>query len=134
VTLLKWQGDYVRKVPDVIPERVHGTVNGYVNYKCRCVPCSGAMRTYRKEWSKNNKSRLGGAARIRSKKEKVIFHFGGRCVKCGYDRSTKALVFHGAGRVEWKRAWHIVISQLEMATLVCLNCNAELEHITETIG
>jgi len=30
------------KLSKPIPDRVHGTVNGYTNYNCRCQPCKDA--------------------------------------------------------------------------------------------
>lgn len=34
----------------VIPDRVHGSWNGYTNYRCRCAGCVQAARDYRQAW------------------------------------------------------------------------------------
>jgi hypothetical protein len=35
----------------------HGTYNGYINFGCRCKPCSGAWATYMRDWRAKDKER-----------------------------------------------------------------------------
>lgn len=48
----RWKTYRARNAAGPVPDRVHGTVNGYDNYRCRCEPCRAAkkakMDRYRK--------------------------------------------------------------------------------------
>jgi hypothetical protein len=73
------------------------------------------------------------------KKEKrtraeILALFGGRCLRCGYDRCARALHFHHADsseKYEWsnsgKASLREVSSHPERFILLCANCHAE-EH------
>ena len=39
----EWRHDIAGRTP---PDTVHGTINGYNNWRCRCEPCKDARRAY----------------------------------------------------------------------------------------
>ena len=65
----------------------------------------------------------------------LVNHFGGRCVRCGYDKSFAALQFHhkddnksfevsDSGST---RSYESLLAEAEKCELICANCHAE-EH------
>jgi hypothetical protein len=73
-----------------------------------------------------------------ARKLQAIAYLGGRCCKCGYDKSPRALSFHHKNP-ETKlfgvsgnhcRSWEQVKTELDKCELLCANCHAEL-HETE---
>lgn len=70
------------------------------------------------------------------RKIKAAKLFGGKCVKCGYDRNLAALDFHHLDpttkKYQWtklrERPWEEVVDELKKCTLVCRNCHAELHN------
>lgn len=72
----------------------------------------------------------------RAVKEKLISHFGGKCIKCGYNRSIRALSFHHRdpsiklfelSADGYKFADRLLEAQ--KCDLLCANCHAEAEDI-----
>jgi hypothetical protein len=68
-------------------------------------------------------------------KAKLVDEFGGRCIRCGYDKSVAALHFH---HIENDKSFGIAFkgatvsyeklkSEAEKCILICANCHAE-EH------
>lgn len=43
------RGRRFRYTKQPIPAHLHGTINGYTNYRCRCESCCAAMRTYQRQ-------------------------------------------------------------------------------------
>jgi len=86
----------------------HGTI--------KCAPC------YRRDF------------RLRIK-EKAVKYKGGFCIKCGYNKSLRALVFHHRNPHEKDfniggnhcRAWETIQRELDKCDLLCSNCHDE-EH------
>jgi hypothetical protein len=73
-------------------------------------------------------------------KQKAVEYLGGRCVKCGYNKSLAALDFHHIDPLtkEWKPTrlmsyrWEIVKQELDKCELICANCHRELhEGVTD---
>lgn len=82
-----------------------------------------------------------GACRVilhrQQKAKKLREHFGGRCIRCGYDRCFQALEFHhrdpstkdktiklSGGSVSMKR----MIDEAEKCDLLCANCHREVHN------
>lgn len=68
-------------------------------------------------------------------KEKILDFFGGKCVKCGYNKSKRALhVHHLDPKIKdfnisgsHSRSWNVIKVELEKCVMLCANCHAE-EH------
>jgi len=68
----------------------------------------------------------------RTKKVKAIEYYGGKCVKCGYDRCPDALEFHhqsdkieSASYVVMRWSWEKAKVELDKCLLLCANCHRE---------
>ena len=74
----------------------------------------------------------------RKVKRKLVDHFGGKCIKCGYDKSYSALQFHhhlnnksfGIATSGLTRSYDKLLEEASKCILVCANCHAE-EHGTQ---
>jgi hypothetical protein len=71
-------------------------------------------------------------------KEKSIEYKGGKCEKCGYDKSKRALSFHHLDPNEKEftvssanKSWERVKSELDKCLLLCMNCHMELHDEIE---
>jgi hypothetical protein len=73
-----------------------------------------------------------------NKKKQLVKHFGGKCVKCGYDRNFGALQFHHQNPKEKEftlsnrdlgaKSWADILQEAHKCLLLCANCHAELHH------
>jgi len=72
--------------------------------------------------------------RRRKVKLKAVEYKGGKCEKCGYDKSIRALEFHHRDPHEkdfhlakggHSRSWDRVKIELDKCDLLCANCHAE---------
>lgn len=72
----------------------------------------------------------------RNRKKKLVDFFGGKCVKCGYNKCLGALQFHHVDRKTKKfelsstqitRNWELLLEEAKKCILVCSNCHAEIE-------
>lgn len=71
--------------------------------------------------------------RVRTK-EKAVEYMGGRCRVCGYDKCSRALVFHHIDPSEKgfaisqnkNKAWYKVKTELDKCIMLCSNCHMEL--------
>lgn len=67
-------------------------------------------------------------------KQRAIDYKGGKCVNCGYNKCSRALVFHHINESEKKftiscnhcRCWEVLKEELDKCILLCANCHAEL--------
>jgi len=77
-----------------------------------------------------------GAWRMRTKL-KLIECKGGKCIRCGYDKTTylRAFAFHhrdasqkdfGIGHVWGKYSWERLVQEADKCDLVCVRCHAEI--------
>lgn len=73
----------------------------------------------------------------RRKKIKAIEFYGGKCIKCGYDRCINALEFHHRDKstkqekptyIIMRWSWNRVKEELDKCDLVCSNCHKEIEY------
>jgi len=74
----------------------------------------------------------------RKRKEKLVKILGGKCTKCGYNKSITALSFHHvnpknksfdiSGNGSLLKDWNILLTEAMKCVLLCLNCHAELHN------
>jgi len=77
----------------------------------------------------------------RRNKEKAVALKGGKCVKCGYNKSIRALEFHHTDATEkefnpsgnMNMAWHKIEKEIEKCILVCSNCHREIHEQLDRI-
>jgi transcription elongation factor Elf1 len=73
-------------------------------------------------------------------KKLAIEYKGGKCCRCGYNKSMRALIFHhldstqkdfGIARIGRDISWEKVKKELDKCILVCSNCHGEIEDEIE---
>ena len=78
--------------------------------------------------------------RRRKLKLMAIEYKGGKCYRCGYNKSVRVLGFHhldpkekdfNIGRKGFTRSWEKIKKELDKCILVCANCHGELEDEIE---
>lgn len=78
----------------------------------------------------------------RKKRVYAIQFYGGKCVRCGYDKCIDALEFHHKDRTSKKAKptyvirrwrWTRVKEELDKCDLVCSNCHKEI-HFEQFFG
>lgn len=68
-------------------------------------------------------------------KADLVALFGGKCKRCGYSKSKRALAFHHRDRSMKKfqicgptvLGWAKLVAEAEKCDLLCANCHAEVE-------
>jgi len=98
----------------------NGEENFYKTAKYQCKSCF------------NKRCIEAGQERVKQLK----LHYGGKCIKCGYDKSLVALQFHHTdpSQKEFslgnKRGitWEQQLKELDKCELVCANCHAEIHY------
>jgi len=70
-------------------------------------------------------------------KQKALKYAGGKCILCGYSKSSRALVFHhrdesqksfGIAERGLTRGWERVRSEIDKCDLLCMNCHMEVHE------
>jgi len=108
-------------------------------------------RDYRREWNKKHPEKVKEYGRIHQEKFRIkswklkkeaVDYLGGKCSKCGYDKSLAALDFHhldpskkedGIGNLIWKNHsmnFTKLKKELDKCVILCKNCHA-VEHNPE---
>src|SRR5208282_2376241 len=72
-----------------------------------------------------------------ARKQKCVEYKGGKCQKCGYSRSTRALSFHHRDRSlkafsinrAMSLSWEKVKAELDKCDMLCANCHMEEEEV-----
>lgn len=115
-----------------------------------CYPCEiGYYRAYNAERYASPEARERELVRTRekyhrvvkpnriAKKKRLIGIMGGRCSRCGYNRSAAALDFHHREPTEKQRtishllavnqpwAWDAAVTEAKKCDLLCSNCHRE---------
>jgi hypothetical protein len=110
------------------------TQTGCPEYRPRCIECQ--KKRY-KEIAIKKRERISKNAKRRRQELKIkyIEYLGGKCSRCGYNRSLRALTFHHRTRHDKERdlsqmldwSWERVKAELDKCDLVCFNCHMEME-------
>lgn len=87
---------------------------------------------HNKEWCNSCRSN----SRRFKRKQKLVALAGGKCKRCGYNRSVKVLEFHHRNPAEKKfaisgshtRAWAEILKEMQKCDLLCANCHREVEE------
>lgn len=91
------------------------------------------------EWSNEKKRNYIQKILQRGKdrKDKLIILSGGGCIRCGYSKCKRALVFHHRNPEEkcfglsinnlWSKTWEVIYTEYNKCELMCMNCHAEIE-------
>jgi len=69
----------------------------------------------------------------RRTKKKAVEYLGGQCVRCGYNKCLRSLVFHHRDPAEKEfqiasshiRGWERIRKELDKCILLCANCHGE---------
>ncbi len=113
------------------------TQTGKPEYRARCDECH---KKYLSKIRTTDKYRLARNKRrkiaLLKKKQKMVDYLGGKCIKCGYNKSLSALTFHHRNPEEKEfelghikdNNWNKVKRELDKCDLVCFNCHMEIHE------
>ncbi len=113
-----------------------------VNNTRQCIRCqefkplsefrlNSSRRYYRSCCSPCESARVLEYGRIL--KQKAVDYLGGKCIRCGYDKSLRALTFHHRNPAQKSFSiakkkclkWETLKPELDKCDLLCANCHAE---------
>lgn len=116
------------------------TQTGKPEYRARCVAC---RKIYLKKLNKKNRKILNQQKiqRARITKQKCVDYLGGKCIKCGYNKSLYGLTFHHKNPKKKINTVAVMIQnlsfknkklikELNKCELLCFNCHMELRGET----
>jgi hypothetical protein len=93
--------------------------SGIPSFKYKCRKC-------------DNEFQLRYSRRL---KQKCVDYKGGKCEKCGYNKSLNSLHFHHLdpsikefGMSRKRKNWEALKAELDKCILVCANCHGELHE------
>lgn len=75
-----------------------------------------------------------------NRKRRLVKLSGGKCKKCGYRKTQRALSFHHLNPEEksfclsknnLRKPWKVIKKEFKKCDLLCLNCHAEVEELIE---
>lgn len=92
-----------------------------------------------------DRRKVCGSCRIRRSRAKTkaraVELMGGKCVRCGYNKSMRALQFHHLDptqkdmqiSVSRNSSWKKIEEEIKKCILVCANCHAEVHEEIEKL-
>lgn len=104
--------------------------------KCEAIASDKKQADARRQARQKQTYQLYQKTRRKERKQKLVEMFGGKCVKCGYDRSIKALDFHHISRagksfnlscLGYTCSWERLLEEAKKCELLCANCHRELD-------
>ncbi len=110
---------------------------GIVQFRTRCLDCHQKWETAYKYGPRKEKTLAEKKKRDREAKQRCVTYKGGKCEKCSYNKSLRALTFHHLDRATKKyeialikdHNWEKVKAELDKCQLICFNCHMEEEEI-----
>lgn len=117
-------------------------ISGIPEYRIRCIECH---KKYLKKIRSTDKYKLTRNKRIKiylkKRKQWAVNYLGGKCQKCGYQKSLSALTFHHRNSKE--KEYEVgqildlnknkIIKELKKCDLLCFNCHMELHEKVNNI-
>jgi hypothetical protein len=102
--------------------------------ECTCGKCGKNYLYKRNGCSKTLCSACRQSLRLNKVKQKAIEYMGGKCLVCGYDKSTASLDFHHLDETtkefgfsgNYNISWTRFQKELDKCVLVCANCHREI--------
>jgi hypothetical protein len=77
----------------------------------------------------------------RERKKKLVDMLGGKCVRCGYKKCTRALALHFKDASQkqfplssehlWSKPWKKILEEAKKCELMCVRCLAEIQAVEE---
>lgn len=119
-----------------------------VEYQKECLSCGNLFKTY-STFSEENCSKCISFVKRSENKKKALDYKGNKCIKCGYNKSEAALVFHhflgytvGEFTEEEKNkykksfeisnkltaSWETIRKELDKCVTLCSNCHIEVHN------
>lgn len=123
---------WIKKLNIVVHRGPHGKLPGSRDRKCeKC------KKDYIYNPQKGHGYRFCNACVLRRRhrgiKLKIVELMGGKCLRCGYNKSVSALQLHHirgdkdlAVSQMYNRSWSDVLKELEKCTMLCANCHFEV--------
>lgn len=118
------------------PSRAAQNLNNFCSFDCR-----NAFKRSKQEFpgvSRRHDEKLFK----RLRKQKAVEYMGGKCCRCGYNRSLFALQFHHVDHTTKRYTvaailasgkWETIAAELDKCIMLCANCHFE-EHKANPVG
>jgi hypothetical protein len=102
--------------------------------ECLCTICGRKYVYGRNGHTKNKCNSCLTNHKRHEIKDKMIEYKGGKCQRCGYNKTTAALQFHHINPETKEfspsgnhgRSWNVAKKELDKCELLCANCHAEV--------
>jgi len=102
-------------------------------YRCDPIKIHGDQNT------RENHNHIEHKQERRRRKKILVEMLGGKCSKCGYDKSLAALSFHHldpskkcfdiSHNGSLMRDWDELVTEVKKCVVLCLNCHSEIEEV-----